>query len=109
MSGYLVSVDQTGPVFVMTLVGEIDWDSKTLLDNAIAEFTASAADRAQVDLTGVTYLDSTGIATLARLAGQVAARGGRVVLLGVPGPVRRILQITELLSLFDFAPELRLQ
>lgn len=57
-----------------------------------------------VDLTGVQYMDSSGIGTLLR--GYVSSQkyGGQFVLAGVTQRVRDLLQLTKIESLFQIFP-----
>ena len=53
-----------------------------------------------VDLSQVTFLDSTGIRELIDAEQALARRGGRLVICGAHGVVRRCLDITGVLERF---------
>ncbi|WP_217913625.1 SpoIIE family protein phosphatase [Miltoncostaea marina] len=58
--------------------------------------TRAAADRPDVvaDLSGVAYLDSTGVRMLLEVAGALERRGGHLTILAPPGgPARRVLDV----------------
>jgi anti-anti-sigma factor len=48
----------------------------------------------EVDLTGVEFMDSTGLMAMSRLRVIAMQRGGRVRLLRPARPVRRILDVS---------------
>lgn len=78
---------------VVTAVGEIDIDSAPVLDAALARHPGSRAPLI-LDLSGITFFDSTGLHLLVR-AGRDAADGARRFVL-VPSPrVRYILDVVE--------------
>jgi len=56
-----------------------------------------------VDLSGVTYIDSSGVATLLEAVRIARKQGTRLVLAGVHDQTRYLLEITHLDSLFDIA------
>jgi stage II sporulation protein AA (anti-sigma F factor antagonist) len=60
-----------------------------------------------VDLSLVTFLDSSGIQALVEVDREAARRGGRLVLSGADGVVRRCLEVTgvyERLAIPDGSP-----
>ncbi|MFI7153502.1 STAS domain-containing protein [Nonomuraea sp. NPDC050022] len=59
-----------------------------------------------VDLSGVTFCDSTGIGVLVLLLQQSRRQQAGLVLAQVPAPLERILSITSLRTTFQIAPSL---
>ena len=57
--------------------------------------------RLVVDLTGVTYIDSSGIGELVSAYTAVSSQGGQLKLLNLTKKVHDLLQITKLLTVFD--------
>ncbi|WP_305783920.1 STAS domain-containing protein [Symbioplanes lichenis] len=56
-----------------------------------------------MDVSGVTFLDSSGIRTLAQCQAEARRAGSHIVLLNLPPMVRRVLEITGLLHHFGVA------
>jgi len=56
-----------------------------------------------VDLSGVTYMDTSGLATLVEAARIARKQGTQLVLSGIQGQVRYFLEITRLDQLFEIA------
>jgi anti-sigma B factor antagonist len=86
---------------VLQLEGELDLASAPELRNRFDE-----ADGAMVvDLARVTFIDSAVLKELLRARVEMAERGVRLVLAGVPAPVRRLLDLTRTSELFEDAPD----
>lgn len=54
-----------------------------------------------LDVADVNFIDSSGLGTLVRLAARVRRSGGDLKLCAAPPPVQRLLQLTNLLQVFD--------
>lgn len=84
--------------------GEVDADLGPQLQEATADAEATGLP-IEVDAQHVTFMDSSGIAFLARLASRSPQR---LRVLHAPAPVRFLLEVTrigELLELVDDGPE----
>ena len=58
-----------------------------------------------VDLTGVTYVDSSGLAALIQGMQDVQEYGGKFALAGVQDNVRPIFEIAKLDQVFEIFPD----
>lgn len=89
-------------VFVVTVTGEVDFARAGPEDTAPVDdaFAASGARDIEVDLAGVTFLDSGGLSWLVRLRTAAQRRGGCVRLVDVPPRIERMLRISGVLPLF---------
>jgi anti-sigma B factor antagonist len=89
---------QTGPVSVLTVSGEVDIDSGPRLQAALDEIIDVPAGRAPsglvLDLTGVTFLGSAGLAVLVDAHERASQRGIalKIVIHGAGSPVARAFQ-----------------
>ena len=82
--------------------GEVDTLTAPPLEKALQDLLADpGAGRLVVDLTGVTFLASSGLAVLIRAAHRAADRDLRLRLVTSSRAVRRPLQITGSDQLFD--------
>lgn len=54
-----------------------------------------------VDLSGVTFIDTSGLSVLISAYKQIRAGNGRMVLCGIPGNVRTLLELTRLNEIFE--------
>lgn len=86
-----------GDVVVARLQGELDLSNVPALTAELRD--AVAPDRAGMclDLSGVRYMDSTGIRMLFAVAGELAVRRQRcAIVLPEDSPLARLLAITDL-------------
>jgi anti-anti-sigma factor len=86
--------------------GEIDiWTAPGLKAQWLALVAAERPDLIVVDLTAVTFLDSSGIGALVSLRHAQQEHGGTVSLRGASRMIVSVLQITGLESTFPQAGE----
>ncbi len=71
------------------------------LRRAVTEALEAAARDILVDLGGVSTIDSSGIGELVSAYTTVTNRGGKLKLVNLPPKVTDILQITQLISVFE--------
>jgi anti-anti-sigma factor len=94
--GLQLEREHDGMRVVLTLRGEIDMATVDILSDALEVAEASARE-VWVDLTGVEFMDSTGLNALARSHAALAADARRlVVLCPGKGAVRRALRVSGL-------------
>jgi anti-sigma B factor antagonist len=92
----LFELDHVHACAVLSCSGEIDVSTVSALRDALQEAERSS-QRVIIDLTEVTFLDSTGVGAI--LGAVRAARGGQPAALSLVGPsgvVLRVLTITGL-------------
>ena len=88
---------------VLALEGELDLAAAPRMR---ARIENAADGRALViDMRGVTFVDSAALNELLRARTELPARDVRLVLAGVPPPVRRLLDLTRTSDLFEDAPD----
>jgi anti-anti-sigma factor len=83
---------------VVTLRGEIDHDVKDALHEALLprEGGGDQAPRIVADLSGVTFVDSTGINVFIHVHQDASAAGGWLRLAAAQEPVRRVIELIGL-------------
>ena len=91
---------RTDNIAVVTLAGEVDLYTAPKFQEALLQGIAEGARRVIVDLSAVTFLDSTALGVLIRGAKELGPDGGALHLVSGPGSVRRILEITGLAGVF---------
>ncbi len=87
-------------VFRCALHGEIDFSSREQLDELARAFVSSPCAGVRVDVSTVTFVDSTALALLLELRRVALDRGGQVVLVRPGRRLRRLLTIAGMTSLF---------
>ncbi|GAB3328474.1 STAS domain-containing protein [Micromonospora halotolerans] len=83
---------------VVTLTGELDVSSVDEVRGLLAD-TVRATPVVDVDLTGLTFIDSTILGALIAAHRDAASLGGSLTLLNPTGHVRRVLIVTGVLPL----------
>jgi anti-sigma B factor antagonist len=91
---------------VVSANGEIDLATAPGLREALV-FAAGYSDRIIVDLTGVTFLDSSGVRVLLEAQARSSRRGGSLSLVGPVPAVQRVLTITGLDQRFPIQPTMQ--
>jgi anti-sigma B factor antagonist len=91
-------------VTVVAPEGRCDRRTAPALAEGLEAAARSGADRIIVDMGGVTFMDSTGLATLIRFMKQSRAAGGDLYLANLQQPVRIIFELTRLDSAFTICP-----
>jgi anti-sigma B factor antagonist len=94
------SMERAHGCAVVVAAGEIDMCTSPALAEAL-EQAGHESERIIVDLTRVTFLDSSGMAAMVgALNGDHHRRRGALCLVGPSGLVLRALQVTDLTKLF---------
>ena len=98
-----INISSRDSALIIALSGEIDHhgarEMMSQLDSAIAE---RLPRQLTLDLSGVTFMDSSGIAVLLRAQRQLAHTGGSLRVVNLPAQARRVLDaagIGRLISL----------
>ena len=101
-----ITVTRHGSAAVVAPSGDVDLTASPTLKNEFKKVqgNGSGVDRVVVDLSGVPYMDSSGLATLVE-AMQVARRGNqKLVLCGLSPRVKAIFEIAKLQMVFTIVP-----
>lgn len=91
----------SGSWTVVTVRGELDLSVAEDLRTALGQAFGEGAPRVGVDLTGVTFLDSTILGVLVECLKQARERGGEMRLIGVHGSPAKVISITGLDAAFE--------
>lgn len=87
--------DQREGWHVLGVRGEVDLATAPQLARAIGD-VVGADQPVCLDLSGVSFMDSTGLRELVRARNAVDEVGGRLVIVPGTGPVAKLLSITGL-------------
>jgi anti-sigma B factor antagonist len=94
-----------GDFQVVRVSGEVDLSWSQELRRAILD-ALKAGDRVGVDMSGVSYIDSSGIAALVEGFQSARAKGQRFALLAVSAPVKSVLELARLDRVFPIYADL---
>jgi anti-anti-sigma factor len=99
----LVTVNAEGGDHVLLVQGEVDMESAPRLLDEIQHGLKRGA-RTVVDLAGVAYIDSSGIAVLVQGLKTAMKRGTEFVLRAPSAQVAAVLKLAQLQQLFRIEP-----
>jgi anti-sigma B factor antagonist len=74
------------------------------LEWAIESLVKEKRKKIIFDLTGVTYVDSTGIGIIVMSAGQMKEAGGQLRVAGASGHVEQVLRMTNINQIVELHP-----
>jgi anti-sigma B factor antagonist len=101
MSGDLdLSTTSQGSCAVVRVDGEIDLDNASDLSEAALAAMQEIGPSVVLDLSGVTFMDSTGLKVLLAVHKRAELAGGRLVLAGPTRSVNRVVTITGFDQMF---------
>jgi anti-sigma B factor antagonist len=95
--------DETDATIVRT-AGEIDLQHSPTLRSSLLALAERKPRRVIVDLSAVTYVDSSGVGTLVEFKRRLERGGGEVILAGLQPRVRSVFEITKLDQFFTIVP-----
>jgi anti-sigma B factor antagonist len=90
---------------ILALGGEVDLHRSPEIREMIAPFVAQKVPRLLIDLSGVSYVDSSGLAIFIETLQRVQAYGGTFGLFGLRESVRTIFHIACLDQVFRIFPD----
>ncbi len=91
-----------GEATLVEIEGEIDLHGAPQLRSALSELGATPSARVALDLSGVSFLDSTGIGALVGALKKTRENGGQMAFFGARDRVTRVFQIAGLLGALPF-------
>jgi anti-anti-sigma factor len=95
-------------LFVARLAGELDIAAAAGLTQELAQIGDGTRFRVVVDLSELTFIDSSGLNALVNAARTVESKGGWIVFSNATQHVARVLEIVALDESVDIEPTLEL-
>jgi anti-sigma B factor antagonist len=96
-----------GDIQILELSGELDYHSSPELREKLTELTSKQSPKILVNLAGVDYMDSSGIATFVEAFQKSKRYQGRLILAALTPTVRGVFEIAKLDSIFEIAPTVK--
>jgi anti-sigma B factor antagonist len=96
-----LTVKRESEVTVVAIAGNLEAVSAPELGTRLDALLADGVQQFVIDLAGVRFMDSSGIAVLVRLFKRVRIGHGDVRLAGAQPPVAKILRLVRLDRVFD--------
>ena len=91
---------------VLEISGELDIYTAQRLRAALVDHTEADGHRLVLDLSELTFIDSSGLGVLVGAFKQARLKGGALVLAGPRGQLLKILNVTGLDKVFPVRPDL---
>lgn len=95
---------QAGPV--LTVAGDLDYNTADELRQVVTDLTLTPGQRLVLDLGRLDFCDSSGITTFIVARNHATAAQAGIVLVAVPAAVLRVLRVTGLDQVFPHEPDL---
>ena len=96
-----VSQETKGSASLFIVEGQVDMHTSPELRRHLRGALDQRADPVVADLSGVSFIDSSGLATLIEALQGVARYGGKLRLVGLAPAVKNLFQLSNLTSIFD--------
>ncbi|HWT23586.1 MAG TPA: STAS domain-containing protein [Solirubrobacteraceae bacterium] len=101
---YTLEHDPIDTGHLVSVTGELDISATPELSTVLAMAAASPGSQVILDLGNVDFIDSTALGTILKAGGEIEAAGKRLVVVCAGGPVRRLLEMTNLTQRFQLCP-----
>lgn len=98
---FSATIRQVGQVSVVEVIGKLTSFESGALRNSIAQLLKEGRKQILLNLSRLTYLDSSGIGDLVHTYMSVIKRGGEMKVVGLSDKVEEILKITQLYQVFQ--------
>jgi anti-sigma B factor antagonist len=99
-----IEVTESSGVTVVAPRGDIDMATVDEVKRTLAGLMSRGQPRLLIDLSGVGYIDSSGMGALVSAMKQARAAGGDLKLCGLQDEVRSIFEVTRLIRAMSIHP-----
>lgn len=96
-----VRIENKNNLVVCHVSGEVDINSSPDMKKAFDKLTSKKEPKIVVNFSKVTYVDSSGLATLVEILKNMRTYGGRMRLTNLSAKVKSLFEITKLDKLFE--------
>lgn len=100
-----VSTQEMSKAVVLAIVGDVDLYSSPEVRKELIALTERKVKHILVDLHKVSYMDSSGVATLVEGLQQVGKYKGKLLLYGLDSVVKEVFELSRLDKVFDIYPD----
>ena len=102
---FSIKIRETGPVTVLELSGRLTSFETGALRDSISRLLHQGRRDIVLNLSGLQYLDSSGIGELARVYVAVVKQSGQIKVVGLSSKIEQVLKITQLYQVFPEFPD----
>lgn len=98
-----IKIDQKNNVWVCRMDGEIDINTAPQIKKAFDKILSEKREKILINFEEVSYIDSSGLATLVEMLKNIRSYGGKLKLSSLSSKIRSLFEITKLEKLFDIS------
>jgi anti-sigma B factor antagonist len=103
-----VKIDQKDKYVIVAISGEVDLYSSPKVRKSIITLTSKKIPTLAIDLTDVSYMDSSGVATLVEGLQITEKYNGKLLLCGLNSMVREVFELSRLDTVFSIYENLKI-
>jgi anti-sigma B factor antagonist len=96
-----ITEEKKNDVLICRPEGEININTSPELRKAFDKFTSSNEKKILMDFARVSYIDSSGLATIIELLQRLKKTGGKFRIFNLDQKVKNIFEVTKLHKLFE--------
>ena len=96
-----IEIRERGDVVIMDISGEVDLYNAPDIKNKITTLIDGGKRNILINLTNVSYIDSSGIGVLISSLSRLKKVGGALKIMGVHGSVKKVFELTKLDKFFE--------
>ena len=96
-----IQMSETSNIPVIEVSGEVDLYQTNAIRDKVTELIGGNKNKAIVNMSGVSYIDSSGLGALISCRTNMKKAGGDLKLSALTDTVKSVLEITKLSQLFD--------
>ncbi len=97
----MIKTETKNGLTVCYVEGEININTAPDIKRAFDKILAKKADKLIINFTKVSYIDSSGLATLVEILKNMRSYGGRLRLTNLAPKIKSLFEITKLEKLFE--------
>ena len=101
---YTLEHDPIDSGHLISVTGELDLAATPELSTVLLIAVSAPGSLVVLDLAGVEFIDSTALGTLLKAGNEIERAGKRLRIVCAGGPVRRLLEMTNLTNRFQLCP-----
>jgi anti-sigma B factor antagonist len=103
---FVVATERTEGMAIVSLSGELDIATADDLTDALDAIELGESERLVIDLSGVGFMDSSGLRILIAAQREATADGYRLTVVTGDSPAKRVLELTRMDAHIEVVPKL---
>ena len=97
-----IKIHEKGNYGVLELKGNLDMYTSVEVKNAIGKLPVKEGYTVVLDLSGVSFIDSSGIGMLIKVLNEIKAKKGAFYIAGMKPVIEKVFKVAGLMGYFSF-------